>query len=268
MSSNIRQILHTKFHTTVASGTTITDHAQGEHSVAGPSLIASEHFDDLIGILDRTMGQQSPRVNSASLFSKYYGNLISLPPLYMALHHGVVIDFRLRNIVLQTPYETWKPRIVLRSLDDINDDHEHVHGEDALLYKVIRQIFGQNMAPVFHFLSDTYGVKQRLLWDNIAFSIQWAFETWVNDAHTVAQRTVISRAYERLTSESPTLFGLPESEINPLAISCRTVPHPQNENEQLKLRKQCCLRYSFPQGQRCLTCPNISEEERKRLHSQ
>jgi ferric iron reductase protein FhuF len=93
------------------------------------------------------------------------------------------------------------------------------------------------------------------LWENCVIYIHYFYQKWIREAEA-DDKALLEDDYRYLIEQAaPDLFGVRREYGNPLQIQGTYVPHPDDPDEWLRIRKTCCLRNRLPNAAACSTCP-------------
>lgn len=228
-----------------------------EYTFNGQEMLKEQTLQTVLEIFREQLAQHSslsPLV-VASMFSKQYGSMVTSGAFYAYYFFKQGLDVSLKNVTLETD-RTWNPFLVVHQV-------YHSGEQEFSVTDLMEKLFAQHLTPLFQKLSKVTGVKERLLWANLAFSLKWYFEKWRNEAKDLEQKKAIEQDYRYVMEQAPpAVFGLRDG--NPLAMEFAEVAHPRT-GAPFRLRKMCCLRYNVPDCDHCTTCPNIDMEHRRAL---
>jgi siderophore-iron reductase FhuF len=234
--------------------------SNGKHSFSGKTLLEKKELFRLFDIFARDVGSSSPEV-TASLITKYYSRIIGAGGLYAISVRNVGLNLSLEYITLQTSDE-WSPIVQYAS----TPDPFNATSADRRTWRegVLHSIFVNNLQPVFQSLATHTHIDISVLWANAAYSIHYYYEDWIQKAESDRLRAQIQDDFNFVTHQAGAeLFG--GLGQNPLDIHFKTIDHPLNPNQKLRLRHKCCLRYLLPEGANCTTCPRLNEDAREEI---
>jgi siderophore-iron reductase FhuF len=196
----------------------------------------------------------------ASQFSKYYcralcGALFAMSVLQRAVH----VELDVIAIGLGSSFERGPCVITSEAMSEAAAPMPHRNEwRDAILHS----FFARNIGPLFQALTKHYHLSPILLWENSVIYIHYFYQKWIREAED-ADKVTIEDDYRYLIERAaPDLFGVRRELGNPLQIKGTYVPHPDDPNDSLRIRKTCCLRNRLPNALACSTCP----QPQLRLH--
>lgn len=181
----------------------------------------------------------------ASQFAKRYASMIVPPTLYaMSVYHkGLQVDPQ--NCYMVPSYNdhgSWLPKLALSDWVGTSPANDRVVWRDQLL----KQLFVENITPMWDVLSQCTGIQQTVLWENTAIYIHRLYRK------TLAEHPQAQSDYQYLVNvATPDLFG---ASLQPL--------------KRFRLvdgcRKTCCLAFLTNDEKRfCKSCPRAQTEQVK-----
>nr|WP_281419173.1 IucA/IucC family C-terminal-domain containing protein [Marinobacterium ramblicola] len=143
----------------------------------------------------------------------------------------------------------WTSSMPLHDLDPIG----YADGERPLWREnLVRTLFAELLAPVWHTLHRVGGISPRVLWENTAVRVYSLYDRRLAEIETPCIRQRCDDDFDWLLHRAePALFGL---DHNPLQ-RFRRDPTQLNGRE-VRLRRTCCLYYKTTDPvEYCGTCP-------------
>lgn len=230
----------------------------------GAELMCPNGLQAVLGVFGKAVGSASPIVQ-ASLFSKYYSRMVAAGGLCAMSLFDRGLDLAFDQIALETD-EGWSPILRLSKENDAQSSIYDSKNDNREKWRegVIRSIFAQHLCPIFENLTALTRVDPLLLWANTSYSVYWFYDRWIVEAPSEKARLEIKEDFQFVTEEAKeSLFGV--SKKNPLNLDYLIVPHPTEPSQLLRVRHQCCLRFTLPEASCCSICPRVhsnrNEEE-------
>jgi siderophore-iron reductase FhuF len=227
--------------------------------VAGSTLLQREVLEQVFAALPeiRKLGGEEQQAvlpaAKASQFSKYYcralcGALFAMSVLQRAVH----VELDAIAIGLDPSRELGPSVVTSGALGEAQPTRPQRNcWRDAILH----HLFARNIGPLFQALTNHYHLNPILLWENCVIYIHYFYQKWIREAAD-ADKVIIEDDYRYLIElAAPDLFGVRRGQGNPLQIQGTYVPHPDDPDELLRIRKTCCLRNRLPNAKACSTCP-------------
>ncbi|UFJ40883.1 (2Fe-2S)-binding protein [Brevibacillus humidisoli] len=234
-----------------------SDPSQGKvrspYTLTGSDLFAADQRDQ---ILDRfkDLIEAPSRDVAASLFAKWY--TLPMAALYAMSRYQYGIDVspeRLRVRVDKWPYFL---------VEETGASVCPQEGREQWRADLLRQLFSRHVDPLYRSLAEYSGLSIHAFWAHTAYVIGYWYPLWISQTESQPVQQSLRMDYRFLTQEAPAeLFG--PYDKNPLSTRFRTIEHPAEPDNQVRIRKQCCFIYKLPSvGRCCYTCPRLTEEER------
>lgn len=226
-------------------------HKAYRHSFPGESLLNCNHLRSLISLMMERL-QTGHAAAAASLFSKHYGRALC-GGLYALSMHGRGYDLSLPNVEVCLG-DGLEIAVILR------DGRERTV-EPEQKQEILRRLFADNLRPLFDRLSRDYAVHSTVLWENFAVYVHHFYPLMMRQTDSELQRMELQADYDFITQQAPPeLFGVPTG--NPLDIPGRWIEHPHDPSASVRMRRTCCFKHLCGNGNHCISCPCLTEQER------
>ncbi|GFM80176.1 siderophore-iron reductase FhuF [Pseudomonas cichorii] len=205
--------------------------------VPGDLFFEHEHFSDFVdGLLLRYKTDE--RLALVSLWSKWYFSTFMAPVMATSLLQQCELPLALADTGLQLG-------------DDSRPKALHLaHAGNPLppcsAFERFHGLIDGHLTPVIEALVKVTRASPRLFWSNAGNTFE--FVTSRLDLHPLANPQSTAPAREILTARLR-----PDGRRNPLFAPVRY--HDTGENEPLRLRRICCIRYRLPGVGYCSSCP-------------
>jgi ferric iron reductase protein FhuF len=116
------------------------------------------------------------------------------------------------------------------------------------------ELVHNNLLPLFDRLTELTGLPQAVAWENCLIYWHHFYKQWMKEAVLPEERTRLEQDYAILTAAG-----------TPLHIPANEIHHPTDPNEQIRIRRTCCLKYLLPSGTHCYTCPSLCDSKRTEI---
>ncbi|GFM84840.1 siderophore-iron reductase FhuF [Pseudomonas cichorii] len=205
--------------------------------VPGDLFFEHEHFSAFVdGLLLRYKTDE--RLALVSLWSKWYFSTFMAPVMATSLLQQCELPLALADTGLQLG-------------DDSRPKALHLaHAGNPLppcsAFERFHGLIDGHLTPVIEALVSVTRASPRLFWSNAGNTFE--FVTSRLDLHPLASPQSTAPAREILTARLR-----PDGRRNPLFAPVRY--HDTGENEPLRLRRICCIRYRLPGVGYCSSCP-------------
>ncbi|UOQ50408.1 (2Fe-2S)-binding protein [Gracilibacillus caseinilyticus] len=187
-------------------------------------------------------------VIAASMFIKRYAMITVSSTMYSMIVHQTVLSLHPATL-------TWSKN------GSLGLKHEEVvyitlnkTNRNTIRESYLQQLFAQHLTPLVLTLSRMTGVKEEMLWENIAVRINSVYRKLLEKNPSEQVITNIYEDFHFLIQADAELFGIGS---NPLACYLK-IGEELKENPQ---RKTCCLYYLLDKnrgkGNYCVNCPLI-----------
>jgi siderophore-iron reductase FhuF len=222
---------------------------------AAVGLLQKEEGKTFIRQVGNHLGSPS-YVVTASVFFKRFLSLIS-GGLYAMSVHSAGLNLSLPNVTLYAD-ENWKiPGFYLR---DGEASRPEPKGRAQWREQVVQRLFRETVKPLISALTSYTGIHRNVLWSHTAYIVHYYYEEWLKRAESAELRAQIADDFRFLCEAEPKTFGLRDK--NPLHTSFTVIPHPNDADQPIRIRRQCCFQYRLQGGRCCYTCPLLNEEMR------
>ncbi len=185
-------------------------------------------------------------VVAASMFSKRYAYMAVSSTLFSLVQYHVAYGLTIDKAVygedhtLQIPLE----EVDVISVTDAN--------WEAQYQKLFRQLFAEQITPLFEVLQKVAKVKSSVLWENIAVRINSIYQKLLAQDLTEKQKKKVYQDFAYLKNANGTIFGLEENPI-------RRYMKIGQELEDRPCRVTCCLFHRLEKKKEdlthCRVCP-------------
>jgi ferric iron reductase protein FhuF len=211
-------------------------------------LLDGEKCHDMIARLAETIGG-APLVAVASQFSKKYTFMVIVPALFTMSVLNKGLDLSLGNVVidLEQPGEKSPFAAQLKRWTVTKPGSRR----EAWRERLVTQLIGRHVVPLWHQLHESTGVPLAILWENFALYVYWLYETKLVGLEG-EERKRVETDYHYLLNETPA--SLYAEKIQPLARFHSPKCWPAHAPEPVRIRKTCCLYYQVG-DKTCKTCP-------------
>lgn len=248
LGTELKQLLERDYHIAFANHIDDDKDSYSEHEAVesyyftGADLLKEEKIRQLLGILCSSL--QAPNsIVTASLFAKYYSYLLLNAGFYSVMQLNRSLTLSLSNLTLIVPNDKWEPTIELKEepIEELKVDSS----KERLLLNMIQTIVEENLRPLYAKLSEVTYIKSHVLWAHASYAVHHLYDLW-------SKKGVMTKADLQVILEK----------VHELDIKFQVIDHPLKAGEQLRIRKECCLRCLLPEGNKCTTCPGLDERER------
>ncbi|WP_208589253.1 IucA/IucC family C-terminal-domain containing protein [Gracilibacillus suaedae] len=187
-------------------------------------------------------------VTAASMFIKRYAVITVSSTLYSMIVHQTILPLHPANL-------TWSKNGSL-SLKEAEVNYITLNEADrnAIRKSYLRQLFAEHLTPLVLTLSRSTGVKENVLWENIAVRVNSVYRKLLETNPAEQMITNIYKDFNFLSQGDADLFGIGN---NPLERFLK-IGEELKENPQ---RKTCCLYHLLDKnrgkGNYCVNCPLI-----------
>ncbi|WP_128895638.1 hypothetical protein [Longirhabdus pacifica] len=190
---------------------------------------------------------------AASIYTKYYGHMICGVPFLMSYLH-LHLSAKPEHMTLyvarnNVPYiyfdqAAWIPTENAQSSQEWKDD-------------CLTVLFQHNIDPFFRTIHNMTKIKLEILWENLLGYVNYMYREGVKELDVPdSLKTQIKQDHAYVTQiADPALYG--DYEANPLHIEGTFIPHPDQPNEQFRIRKTCCLKKLTMDRTCCSNCPDL-----------
>ncbi|WP_168193783.1 IucA/IucC family C-terminal-domain containing protein [Lysinibacillus sp. SGAir0095] len=208
-----------------------------------------DFLQEFIAKLTKVIGAPSEKV-AASIFIKRYA-FVAVIALYAMTSWNKKVNVNLDMIDMEAPElgKKWLPSVELKDLT-VEEWDMNIQERAEWRQDVIRNLFSQNIYPIFTKFEKTFGISKLILWENIAIYIFWLYETELNSNNKQAFDDFNYLIFEADGS----LFS--EFKGNPLQRFYGKKTSIEHLGEEVRMRKTCCFSYQLAESnKRCKTCP-------------
>ncbi|MDV2886815.1 IucA/IucC family C-terminal-domain containing protein [Alkalihalophilus pseudofirmus] len=211
------------------------------------SCKSEELFDDhfLLSYLEGVKKEvQAPDLLvAASIFSKRYSLVVTLPALMMMTVYNKRMSWKTEDLVLTDSLseEWWLPGIFHQHIVtyEINDDHRLQQQE--ILFE---ELFAYHLSPLWSKLNKLSGIPVPTLWENAFSYIKWFYETVLPEKADPAR---VEDDFEWIGNADGNLFA---SRKNPF----QSFWHDAKRHKEM--RRTCCFAYKCSSDKiMCNSCP-------------
>ena len=186
---------------------------------------------------------------TASLLGKRIAFLSTAAALYAMTVFDKGLDLSLGNTVLEYQHDgKWQSRMPLINLAVTRPQ---AGARQQWRERIVRQLFAENLAPVWAALSAASGVSAKILWENLAVRIYSQYERHMIASAGQDKQARIQEDFDYLLHAPGAVFGVKD---NPLAQY--HFAHTRCDDKLIRIRKTCCfyLRATTP-PEYCSVCP-------------
>jgi len=186
---------------------------------------------------------------TASLLGKRIAFLSSAAALYAMTVFDKGLDLSLGNTILEYQHDgKWQSRM---PLIDLTATRPPAGKRPQWREQIVRQLFAENLAPLWAALSAASGVSPKILWENTAVRIYSQYERHMIASAGQDKQARIQEDFDYLLHAPASVFGVKD---NPLAQY--HFAHTQCDGKLIRIRKTCCfyLRATTP-PEYCSVCP-------------
>ncbi|MDV2686197.1 IucA/IucC family C-terminal-domain containing protein [Alkalihalophilus lindianensis] len=181
---------------------------------------------------------------AASMFSKRYSLIITLPALLMMTVYNKRLAWSKDDLHLSdsASEQWWLPSIHIAQLnyEEIKKGEEGSRQIETLF----TQLFAEHLTPLWQLLHKQTGIPTATLWENAFAYIKWFYHTVLPEK---ADPTRVQEDFQWIGQASGDLFGLRK---NPFA------PFYQEQKQEGRLT--CCFAYKCSADKvMCTSCPKM-----------
>ncbi|MEC2071990.1 IucA/IucC family C-terminal-domain containing protein [Alkalihalophilus marmarensis] len=211
------------------------------------SCKSEELFDDhfLLSYLEGVKKEvQGPDLLvAASIFSKRYSLVVTLPALMMMTVYNKRMSWKTEDLVLTDSLseEWWLPGIFHQHIVsyEINDENR-LHQQEILF----AELFAHHLSPLWVKLNKLSGAPVPTLWENTFSYIKWFYETVLPEK---ADPLRVEKDYEWLSNAEGSLYASRKNPFHPFWLDAM---------KNREKRRTCCFAYKCSSDKiMCNSCP-------------
>ncbi len=185
-------------------------------------------------------------VVAASMFAKRYAQMVVSSTLFSLVHYQIVLCLTVDKVVYGDDHTLQIP------LDDIHVLQINDEMREKQYEKLFRQLFAEQIKPLFEVLQKVTKIKSSVLWENVAVRINSVYQKLLAQDLTDRQKKQIYQDFFYLNNANGAIFGLKE---NPISHYIKI----GQELENNPCRETCCLFHKLEKKKEALTycqvCP-------------
>ncbi|GGC04583.1 hypothetical protein GCM10011352_33450 [Marinobacterium zhoushanense] len=220
------------------------------HSLSVAELLKEESCERVLRELAPVIRAPTPAI-AASLLAKRVALLTTGACLYAMSACDKGLSLAPDNCLIEYGHDgrLWTSSMPLHDLAPIGyADGERRAWRDTL----VRTLFAELLAPLWHSFHRISGISTRVLWENTAVRVYSLYDRRLAEIETPCIRQRCAEDFDWLLNRAePALFGL---DHNPLQRFRR--PPVSLNGREVRLRRTCCLYYKTGDPvEYCSTCP-------------
>jgi ferric iron reductase protein FhuF len=218
------------------------------------SLLSPLEMDALLKLYGSYLQTQHPAV-AGSLFTKMMGRMLTGIWKLLTVHN-VCVHLSLSETKLIWSETSGTASLILP--DDVCTPLPELAGERSLIRdQWLLNMIDCNLRPLLETVSFRSGASRAILWENVFIYLHHGYSSWIKEAET-------PQSLERIASD----FAALTRQGSPFHIPSTSFKNPIYPDEQLRIRRTCCLKHALPNGTHCYSCPNLCNSKRREIYLQ
>jgi ferric iron reductase protein FhuF len=222
---------------------------QKDFHISGQSFICHELSDEELLLICDIFLAPDLKV-TASLFMKRYSAYIGV--LESMSRRNIGLQLSLENVFFicsETQVAAYTPAVSIQKCmtEDRNKWRE----------QLVTQLFQKHIAIMIRAFAKKTKLAASVMWGHVAFYVHVMYRKWIQEERNETIREQLVADFQYLLAASPEMLG--SGANNPLQMPfCKM----KVANEEILLRRTCCLNYKAGTKGACYTCPRLNEQER------
>ncbi|UOY93521.1 hypothetical protein MUG87_05195 [Ectobacillus sp. JY-23] len=187
---------------------------------------------------------------AASLFIKRYNAYI-----------GVLESMSKRQVVLDLSLDNMHFAVANRTIVTYTPLKEQAR-KDTMTWQeaYLTSLFRDHLGVMIEAFAKHTGLSKTIMWGHVAFYVHAMYRKWIETETSPIVKQTLVNDFNYLQRAHSNVFGI---QSNPLCLTFCTMNVGQ---EEILLRRTCCLNYKTDAKRPCYTCPRIGEKQRLEIY--